>query len=59
MISITAGRYELFCYVLAVRSRSRLIEVVAEQIRPVTGVRSTETWEVIEWGKHVSHWTRW
>ena len=40
-ISITAGRYELFCYVLA-RSRSRLIEIVvgadqAVEGRPVVG----------------------
>jgi Lrp/AsnC family transcriptional regulator for asnA, asnC and gidA len=57
-ISITAGRYELFCYVLA-RSRTRLIEIVAEQIRPMKGVRSSETWEVIDSGKHISHWARW
>ncbi len=57
-ISITAGRFELFCYVLA-RSRTRLIEIVAEQIRPLKGVRSSETWEVIDAGKHVSHWARW
>ena len=58
MISITAARFELFCYVLA-SSHTRLIEVVAEQIRPLTGVRSTETWEVVGWDKHASHWARW
>ena len=57
-ISITAGRFELFCYVLA-RSRTRLIEIVSEQIRPMKGVRSSETWEVIAGDKHISHWARW
>ena len=57
-ISMTSGRYELLCYVLA-RSRTRLIEVVAEEIRPLTGVRATETWEVIDGPKHISHWARW
>ena len=57
-ISITAGRYELFCYLLA-RSRARLIEIVAEHIRPMKGVQSSETWEVIDSGKHISHWARW
>ena len=57
-ISLTAGRYELFCYVLA-RSRARLIQLVAEEIRPLKGVRSTETWEVIDSAKHMSHWARW
>ena len=57
-ISITAGRYELFCYVLA-RSRTRLIQIVSEQIRQLKGVRSSETWEVIDGGKHISHWARW
>ena len=57
-ISITAGRYELWCYVLA-RSRTRLIEIVSEQIRELNGVRSSETWEVIEARKHLSHWARW
>lgn len=57
-ISITAGRYEIFCYVLA-RSRSRLIEIVSEEIRTLKGVVSSETWEVIDAGKHISHWARW
>jgi DNA-binding Lrp family transcriptional regulator len=57
-ISLTSGRYELFCYVMA-RSRSRLIQLVADEIRPLDGVRSTETWEVIDGAKHASHWARW
>ena len=57
-ISITSGRYELWCYVMT-RSRTRLIEIVAEQIRPLKGVARSETWEVIGWGKHISHWARW
>ncbi len=57
-IEITAGRYELWCYVLA-RSRGRLIEVVSECVRPVKGVHSTETWEVVDAPKHLSHWARW
>lgn len=57
-ISITSGKYDLFCYVLA-RSRTRLIEIVAEHIRPLKGVGSTETWEVVDGVKHISQWGRW
>lgn len=57
-ISLTSGHFDLFCYVLT-RSRPRLIELVAEEIRPLTGVRSTQTWEVIDSAKHISHWARW
>ena len=57
-ISITAGRYELWCYVLA-QNRRRLVEIVSEHIRPLKGVHTSETWEVIDSEKHVSHWARW
>ncbi len=57
-ISTTAGRYDLFCYLLA-SNRSRLIEIVSEHIRPMKGVQSCETWEVIDAGKHIGHWARW
>jgi Lrp/AsnC family transcriptional regulator, regulator for asnA, asnC and gidA len=57
-ISLTAGRFDLLCYVLA-RGRSRLIDLVAEQIRTLKGVAGTETWEVIDGAKHISHWARW
>jgi Lrp/AsnC family transcriptional regulator for asnA, asnC and gidA len=57
-ISMTSGPYDLFCYVMT-SSRRRLIELVAEDIRPLSGVRSTETWEVIDCAKHLNHWARW
>lgn len=57
-ISITANRFELFCYVLA-KSRARLVEIVSDVIRPLKGVQSTETWEVVGAAKHVSQWARW
>ena len=56
-ISITTGRFDLFCYAVA-GSRAQLIELVAEQIRPMPGVRAVETWEVIDVRKHVGRWSR-
>ena len=57
-ISLTAGRFDLLCYVLA-RRRTTLIDIVANQIRTLKGVAGTETWEVIDGAKHISHWARW
>ena len=57
-ISLTAGRFDLLCYVLASR-RSTLIDIVANRVRMLKGVAGTETWEVIDGAKHISHWARW
>jgi DNA-binding Lrp family transcriptional regulator len=58
VISITANQFDLFCYILA-ESRSRLFNIIANGIRPMKGVRSTETWEVIGGAMHQSYWARW
>ena len=56
-ISITTGRFDLFCYAVA-SSRAQLIELVAEKIRPTLGVRAVETWEVIDVPKYDGRWSR-
>ena len=58
IISITTNRFDLFCYVLA-KNTSRLLEIVSDIIRPMEGVKRTETWQLTAGYKHVSHWARW
>lgn len=57
-ISVTTGRFDLLCYVVA-RTRSALIEHVATEVRLIDGVRSVETWEITGVRKHVGRWARW
>jgi DNA-binding Lrp family transcriptional regulator len=58
-VSLTSGRYHVFCYLLA-SSHQQLVEVVEGQIRSQPGVRSIEVLPVIERTlKHGTHWARW
>ena len=57
-ISLTTGRFDLFCFVVA-RNRAQLIERVATSIRLIAGVGSVETWELSAVRKHVGRWARW
>lgn len=53
----TMGRQDIFA-VVACQTQADLIELVAERMRSIDGIRSTETIEAIEVVKHVYHWVR-
>ena len=57
-ISVTTGRFDLLCYVVA-RTRGELIDHVATEIRLINGVSAVETWEITNVRKHVGRWARW
>lgn len=57
IVSITAGRHDVLVAVATV-SRSRLVELVVEDIRSIAGVRATETWEVAHTMRHNYQWAR-
>jgi DNA-binding Lrp family transcriptional regulator len=57
-IALTASRFDVFCYVVA-PNRAHLIELISTRIRPIDGVRTVETWEVVAVPKQVGGWARW
>ncbi len=57
-VTVTTGRFDLFCYVVA-RTRAELVEHVVSEIRAVDGVGAVETWEMTAVRKHVGRWARW
>jgi DNA-binding Lrp family transcriptional regulator len=58
IVAITAGRHDMLTLVAA-RSRSRLAEVIVDEIRCLHGVRSTETWPVVQTlGLEYQRWAR-
>lgn len=57
IVTVIAGSHDLLILVTA-SSRSRLVELVVEAIRLLDGVRSTETWEVVQTLGLNYHWAR-
>lgn len=47
IVAIAAGRHDILLMVVA-HSRTRLVELVVDEIRTLAGVRATETWEVVQ-----------
>jgi DNA-binding Lrp family transcriptional regulator len=57
IVAVTAGRHDLLLLVATV-SRTRLVELVVQEIRAVSGVRITETWEVAHTARLNYQWAR-
>jgi DNA-binding Lrp family transcriptional regulator len=57
IVAVTAGRHDLLLLVATV-SRTRLVELVVQEIRAVSGVRITETWEVAHTARLNFQWAR-
>lgn len=56
-VSLTTGRQDMILFVTT-PTRSRLVQMITEEIRGLTGVRSTETSEVIGTVNIKYHWVR-
>jgi DNA-binding Lrp family transcriptional regulator len=56
-VSLTTGRQEMILFLTA-PTRSRLVQLITGEIRGLTGVRSTETSEVISTVNIKYHWVR-
>ena len=55
--AVTVGRQDIFV-VAACDSRAELVDLAAQRLRSMEGIRSTETLEAIEVVKHEYHWAR-
>lgn len=47
IVAIVAGRHDVLALV-STSSRSRLVELIVDEVRMSPGVRSTETWQVVQ-----------
>jgi DNA-binding Lrp family transcriptional regulator len=56
-VALIAGSHDILASVAAV-SRSRLVELVLEDIRALPGVRSTTTWEIVHTTSANHQWAR-
>jgi DNA-binding Lrp family transcriptional regulator len=56
-VAIITGRHDLLVAVAAV-SRTRLVELVVEDIRSIAGVQATETWEIARTFRFNYQWAR-
>jgi len=56
-VAITAGRHDLFVHA-ATSTRTRLVELIVDELRELPGIRSTETWEVVSSVIHDYRWVR-
>jgi DNA-binding Lrp family transcriptional regulator len=57
LVAITAGRHDLFVHA-ATSTRTRLVDLIVNELRELPGIRTTETWEVVSNVVHDYRWVR-